>query len=86
MNRYIETRIETEESRGRVYKISLVDNLPPTQQIYTTYTPRETERLDNIAYKFYNDSNKWYIIARANKAVTGKIYAERGQQLLIPNI
>jgi hypothetical protein len=84
MKRYKETRTDNVNGRGRVYKISLPDNFTGTQPIFTTYIPKDTERLDNIAYKFYKDSSKWYIIARANKSVTGKLYAQRGQTLIIP--
>lgn len=86
MKRYSEQRIDNVVGRGKVYDISFPDTFAEQQQIYMTYTPTETERLDNIAYKFYGDSTKWYVIARANKAVTGKFYADRGQSLVIPNI
>ena len=86
MKRYSETKINKESGRGNVYKISFPDTFTEQQLIYTTYVPTESERLDNIAHKFYGDSSKWYVIARANKATTGKLYAERGQPLVIPNI
>lgn len=86
MKRFKEIRIENVVGRGNVYAISLLDDFKSAQAFYTTYTPTETERLDNIAYKFYKDASKWFVIARANKAVTGKLYAERGVPIIIPNI
>lgn len=86
MERFKEIRIENILGRGNVYAISLLDDFDFNQAFYTTYTPTETERLDNIAYKFYKDASKWFVIARANKAVTGKLYAERGVPIIIPNI
>ena len=46
----------------------------------------EKERLDLIAHKFYNDSSKWFIIAKANKEITGNFYATPGKALVIPRI
>jgi len=87
MRRFKETRIQRVIGRGDVYKISLTDTLDRARtQVLTTYTPKEKERLDLIANKHYNDSSKWYIIARANKEVKGNIYAPPGKALIIPRI
>ena len=86
MERFKEIRIQRERGRGDVYKISLTDSFPTNTTILTTYTPQEKERLDMIADKFYGDSSKWYVIARANKEVTGNIYTTPGKDLVIPRI
>jgi len=86
MQRFREVRINRVRGRGDVYKISLTDSFPINTSILTTYTPQEKERLDMIADKFYGDSSKWYIIARANKEVKGNIYATPGKNLVIPRI
>tara|TARA_Y100000310_G_C20044941_1_gene517880 strand:+ start:148 stop:411 length:264 start_codon:yes stop_codon:yes gene_type:complete len=86
MKRFKETRIQRVFGRGDVYKISLTDSFKDKVQILTTYTPKEKERLDLIADKFYDDSSKWFIIARANKEVRGNIYAPPGKALVIPRI
>ena len=86
MKRFKETRIQRERGRGNVYKISLTDSFPINTSILTTYTPQEKERLDMIADKFYGDSSKWYVIAKANKEVKGNIYATPGKNLVIPRI
>jgi nucleoid-associated protein YgaU len=86
MKRFKETRIQRVFGRGDVYKISLTDSFKDNTQMLTTYTPKEKERLDLIADKFYDDSSKWFIIARANKEVRGNIYAPPGKALVIPRI
>ena len=86
MKRFKETRINRVRGRGDVYKISLTDSFPINTSILTTYTPQEKERLDMIADKFYGDSSKWYVIARANKEVKGNLYATPGKNLVIPRI
>ena len=86
MHRFKEIRINRVRGRGDVYKISLTDSFPINTSILTTYTPQEKERLDMIADKFYGDSSKWYVIARANKEVKGNIYATPGKNLVIPRI
>ena len=86
MKRFKETRINRVRGRGQVYKISLIDSFPINTPILTTYTPTEKERLDMIADRFYKDSSKWYVIARANKEVKGNIYATPGKSLVIPRI
>ena len=86
MKRFRETRINRVRGRGDVYKISLTDSFPINTSILTTYTPQEKERLDMIADRFYGDSSKWYVIARANKEVKGNLYATPGKNLVIPRI
>ena len=86
MKRFKETKIITTRGRGQTYKISLVDSFKDNVQILTRYTPKEKERLDLIAHKFYNDSSKWFIIARANNEAKGTLYATPGKNLVIPRI
>lgn len=86
MKKYSDIKKKNVHGRGDTYIVSFPDTFESRQQIVTTYVPQDNERFDNIAYKFYNDSSKWYIIAKANKAVTGKLYANRGVQLVIPSL
>ena len=86
MKRFKETAFRRDKNRGTVYSIALTDSLNPKTQVLTTYTPKEKERLDLIAHKFYEDSSKWFIIARANNEVKGNLYATPGKALVIPRI
>ena len=43
------------------------------------------DRLDSLAYSYYNDSTLWWIISIANNNVTkGTLFPEPGTQLRIP--
>jgi hypothetical protein len=43
------------------------------------------DRLDSLAYSYYNDSTLWWIISAANDNITkGALYPEPGTQLRIP--
>ena len=86
MKRFKETKTKKVPGRGLVYRIALSDTLRDDVQILTSYMPQEKERLDLIAHKFYNDSSKWFIIAKANKEITGNFYATPGKALVIPRI
>lgn len=51
--------------------------------IYVVTT--EGDRLDSIAYQYYNDSNLWWVIAFVNSNVTrGSMFPAPGIQLRIP--
>lgn len=84
-NRYKELK-KSKTNKGSVYSISLLESFDMNQKFYTTYTPSNLERLDNIAYKFYGNSKYWYIIAKANNIVNGSFYAPEGKTLKIPEL
>jgi hypothetical protein len=43
------------------------------------------DRLDSLAYSYYNDATLWWIISAANNNITkGALYPEPGTQLRIP--
>ena len=86
MKRFEETKINRVTGRGDVYKVSMIDKLDEHSQILTVYTPAEKERLDLIAHKFYGDSSKWFIIAKANQEIKGTLYSTPGKTLVIPRI
>ena len=86
MKRFKETKTKKVFGRGMTYNVVLTDSFKDNTQILTTYTPQEKERLDLIAHKFYNDSSKWFIIARANNEVKGNLYATPGKALVIQRI
>lgn len=85
MERYIEKR-KQKIDRGKVYVISLPSTYNKNTRILTTYTPRFSERFDNIAHKFYGDPTKWFVIAKANGEVNGTLFATPGKELKIPRL
>ena len=43
------------------------------------------DRLDNLAFKYYEDARLWWIIARANNIGKGNLTVPIGTQLRIPH-
>lgn len=48
-------------------------------------TSQETDRLDTLAYKFYKDSDLWWIIGKANGLGKGGLEIPPGTLLNIPS-
>lgn len=48
------------------------------------YTIKEGDSLTNIAFKFYNSSNLWFLIADANNIIN-PFELELGTNIIIPN-
>ena len=42
------------------------------------------DRLDTLAFKYYQDSSLWWIIARANNIGKGDLTVPIGKQIRIP--
>ena len=85
MNRYNTTPIlKTEYTDRPYYKSKFYPNLPLSESdVYVITTVGD--RLDNLAYSYYNDATLWWIIAAANNNATkGALYPEPGTQLRIP--
>jgi len=49
-----------------------------------THTLKDGETLQNIAFRYYGDSGKWYIIAEANNIINPFKDLVPGLQLKIP--
>ena len=64
MNRYRDTKTIIKKNT-RYYKQTLYNKIPVTDDdIYII--SQFGDRLDTLAYAFYNDSTLWWYIARAN--------------------
>ena len=90
MSRYSSTK----RSKYRKSKGSVRGNIKSTRYLTTIYPKvpeRDTDiyvvtqpgdRLDNLAFTFYNDSSKWWFIAHVNNI--SSINVETGTSLRIP--
>ena len=65
------------------YQTNIYPTIQPTNTDYYVITT-VGDRLDLIAYDFYQDSSLWWIIASANALPGDSIYAPIGIQLRIP--
>ena len=48
-------------------------------------TTTATDRLDNLAVKFYGTAALWFVIASVNDLENGEMHVRPGTQLRIPN-
>ena len=66
------------------YKGKQYPNIPLSEtDVYVITTIGD--RLDSLAYSYYNDSNLWWIISAANNNATkGSLFPIPGTQLRIP--
>jgi len=48
------------------------------------YTVQAEDTFESLAFKFYGDANKWYVIANVNPAVFWPLNLEAGTLIYIP--
>ena len=84
MTRYDNPTIEQSPQGYPYYKGKFYPNIPLSDtDVYVITTIGD--RLDSIAYSYYNDSTLWWIIAAANNNVNkGFLFVDPGTQLRIP--
>jgi hypothetical protein len=84
MNRYDNPTILTTQQGRPYWKGKSYPNIPVSESDAYVITSSE-DRLDLLAYRYYNDATLWWIIAMANNNSTkGLMYPEPGTQLRIP--
>lgn len=65
------------------YQTNIYPEIPPENNDYYVITT-VGDRLDLLAYDFYQDTSLWWVIASANSLPGDSIYAPIGVQLRIP--
>ena len=84
----MESRYENNEEKNtitgkRVYRSKIYPQIPLSDN--DTYVATETgDRLDTLAYQYYNDSSLWWIIASANNIHNAPLGLKDGTILRIP--
>jgi nucleoid-associated protein YgaU len=84
MERYSNNDIRITAEGKRYYKQKYYPNIPLSEtDIYVITTIGD--RLDTLAFSYYNDSTLWWVISMANNNITkGSIFPIPGTQLRIP--
>ena len=83
-NRYQNTKVIRSSATGSLYFVNAIyPDIPPKDNDYYVITTIE-DRLDLLAYNFYQDSSLWWVIASANALPGDSIYPPIGVQLRIP--
>jgi len=82
-NRYTDIKILRTELGKRFKRTVRYPKMEKSQRD-TYIISIQGDRLDNLAYKFYEDSRLWWILARANYLGKGDMEIPIGTQLRIP--
>ena len=83
MGRYQNNQIKKTNDGRSVYKTIIYPNIPLSDA--DIYVATETgDRLDTLAYQFYNDSSLWWVIASANNIHNAVFGLPDGTVLRIP--
>ena len=84
MTRYDNTITFITNEYKPYYKSKQYPNIPLSETDYYVIT-NIGDRLDSLAYSYYNDVNLWWIISAANNNITkGSMFPVPGTQLRIP--
>jgi phage tail protein X len=84
MDRYDNNAILLTKDNIRYRASTLYPDIPLSESDVYIYTMRG-DRLDNLAYQFYQDSTLWWILTSANPGIPkDSLYPPIGFQLRIP--
>tara|TARA_B100001564_G_C20537239_1_gene622620 strand:- start:197 stop:511 length:315 start_codon:yes stop_codon:yes gene_type:complete len=84
MSRYKNTAVKINKENGsRVYGLTLYPTIPIQDGDEFIY-PFDGERVETIAYKYYQDTSLWWIIAGANNLRDGGFALDPTKELRIP--
>ena len=81
--RYKNTQTKRDKDGKRYYRPTIVPNIPIKDSDIFVY-PVYGDRFDIMAQRYYNDSNLWWIIAKANELSKGHISPNPEIKLRIP--
>ena len=83
--RYKNAKLLKDKNNVRYYKPTIVPNIPIKDSDIFVY-PIYGERFDNMANRYYGDSNLWWIIAKANELSKGDIAPKPNVKLRVPTV
>ena len=84
MTRYNLAKTITDTTGTRKFSTTIIP-VPPASDLDVYIETTSIERLDLLAFKFYNDTTLWYIIATANGLGKGSMYTPANIKLRIPS-
>jgi len=82
MKRYSTTKQKIDKSGIRVYSTTYYPEILVSDSDTFIY-PKDGERLDTLAYTYYNDVSLWWVIAKAN-GIRGKVALSADEIIRIP--
>ena len=82
MKRYSTTRKKLDKSGTRVYGTTYYPSIELDDSDKFIH-PKDGDRLDTLAYKYYGNTTLWWVIAKAN-GIRGKVAVSVDEILRIP--
>ena len=82
MKRYATTKRKLDKSGVEVYRTTYYPQISVSDDDKFIY-PKDGDRLDTLAYKYYGDTTLWWVIAKAN-GIKGKVVVSVDEILRIP--
>jgi len=70
---------------GKNYYSTLIPSTIPEDVFQFSVVTGDGDRFDTLAYRYYKDVSKWWIIAKANNLVNGSMFIPPGTNLIIPS-
>ncbi len=83
MGRYDNTSVTVNRKGQRVLVPTLYPQIPLSDSDQFVF-PKDGDRLDNIAFRYYGDASLWWIIAQANNLGKGRTILNPNFQIRIP--
>ena len=83
MKRYATTKRKLDKSGVEVYRTTYYPQILVSDDDKFIY-PKDGDRLDTLAYKYYGDTTLWWVIARANGEFNGDLRPKIGRRITIP--
>ena len=84
MDRYKHTsKKRNEKLKQRVLKPTIYPKIP-LRDSDIFINPKDMERCEHIAYRFYGDQSLWWVIAQANNIHNGSVYLDSEKQIRVP--
>ena len=86
MSRFNNRNLLRKRTTGRYYSSTIFPEVPLSPDDNYIIT-QDGDRLDNISFEFYNDTDLWWVIALANpnKLRKDSYYVNIGEQIRIPS-
>jgi LysM repeat protein len=82
-SRYQNNKVQKLKDGRQVYRTKIYPNIPlKDTDIYIV--SQEGDRLDTLAYQYYDDQSLWWIIATANNIHDASFAVEDGTILRVP--
>ena len=83
MSRYKNTMVKKDKDGKSYYSATIIRGIPLSDGDLFVF-PVDGDRFDTLAQRYYNDSNLWWIIAKANNMIDGAMGLDPEKRIRVP--